>query len=879
MKSSSSDFSDRLPEIPDHEMLRRIGKGSYGEVWLARSVTGSMRAIKVVNRRDFEHEKTFEREFEGIKIFEPISRTHPGLVNVLHVGRNMDEGFYYYVMELADDKLSGSEIIPDKYIPRTLTSEIGDRQRLSMDECGEWGATLADALHHIHQSGLTHRDIKPSNVIFVEGIPKIADIGLVAVAGQRTFVGTEGFVPPEGPGDPKADIYSLGMVLYEMSSGKDRFDFPAISDPNGNEVERRKWRVLNDIICKACSTLARQRYDNAHKMSQDLLSLDKGFSFNAFIGKFTRALLLMGLVIIAIFTVLNFDFLGPFHIKQSEGPNGVLSNQSNATKEDNNEEIEKEEPTIGKDRFGNVRITSVPRGAKVFQVFEDGRNRLFKGTASPDYFESDVPIGRVIYELELEGYRVKPAEGIVENGETLLMGGHLEFYRPPIEGKKWRNSLGMKFSSLQASHVSKVPFPLIKFEEYIATLSEEVDYHKVELILPNEEPPVIYETALVGPQLAEVFFKWMTLEEQNKGYLAENQYYEIRVGVDHEKKDVIYGKDVFENRAPLFACVRTANYAALTLSSVPEGASVYINEKYEGKTELSLSGLTPNSIEVLFRLKGYRDEKRFIDLQASIDHPVSVKMRESKGANFAKEWKNSLGVPMLPLRENVMMSAWEIRVKDFDYYCSFTGKKPENKPEFPQENEHPVVSINRKEIEGFCKWLTEYERDKGQIGYNLRYELPTDKDWSLAAGLKFEEGSSPAQRDRLVKGVFPWGDKWPPEKETANIADLSALSWLPESSIVSSYKDGFSYTSPVASFDPNAKGFFDLAGNVWEWVKDSYGGESNFKKWSVARGGGYDSHLEEHFLSSYRNVHPFGQGGASYGFRIVLVMDAEGEKD
>ena len=70
---------------------------------------------------------------------------------------------------------------------------------------------------------------------------------------------------------------------------------------------------------------------------------------------------------------------------------------------------------------------------------------------------------------------------------------------------------------------------------------------------------------------------------------------------ENEKKDVIYGKDVFENRAPLFACVRTANYAALTLSSVPEGASVYINENYEGKTELSLSGLTPNSIEVLFR--------------------------------------------------------------------------------------------------------------------------------------------------------------------------------------------------------------------------------------------------------------------------------------
>ncbi|MDB4720570.1 SUMF1/EgtB/PvdO family nonheme iron enzyme [Verrucomicrobiales bacterium] len=879
MKSSSSDFSERLPVIPDHEMIRMIGKGSYGEVWLARSVTGSMRAIKVVNRKDFEYDRTFEREFEGIKIFEPISRTHPGLVNVLHVGRNMDDGFYYYVMELADDKVSKSEIVDDKYTPRTLASEIKDRQRVSMDECGEWGATMADALHHIHKSGLTHRDIKPSNVIFVDGIPKIADIGLVALSGQRTFVGTEGFVPPEGPGDPKADIYSFGMVLYEMSSGKDRFDFPAISDPNGNEMERRKWRSLNDIICKACATQARQRYENAYKMSQDLQSLDKGRASSTVVINFSRALLLMALVAIAIFSVSNINFFGPFHIEQIEGPDGVPTNGNDIITGGGDEEGEKKEPEIFENKFGNLRITSVPAGAKVFQVFEDGRKRLFKGIASPDYFEPEVPIGKVSYELELKDYRIKLAQGVVEINETLLLGGHLEFYKPPIEKQEWQNSLGMKFSSFQENHFSEVPFPLMKFEEYIESLPETVDYHKAQLILPNEDPAVVYETALVGPHLAEFFFKWMTLEEKNKGYLAENQYYELRVGVEHEKKDVVYGKDVFEDRAPLFAYVRTATYATLTLSSVPEGASVYINDKYQGQTGLSLSGLTPNPIEVLFRLKGYRDEKRWIDLQSSIDHPVSVKMRESEGVDFAKEWKNSLGIPMLPLRDDVMMSAWEIRVKDFDYFCSMTGEKRESKPKFAQDDKHPVVLVNRNQIDKFCKWLTEYERGKGQIGFNLRYELPTDKDWSFAAGLKIEEGSSPAERDRLVKGIFPWGENWPPEKEAVNIADLSALNWLSESAIVRSYEDGFSHTSPVGSFNPNDKGFYDLAGNVWEWVKDSYGGESNFKEWSVARGGGYDSHLEQHFLSSYRSVQPFGQRGASHGFRIVLVIDTQGENN
>lgn len=875
MKSSSSDFSERPPAIPDHEMIRRIGKGSYGEVWLARSVTGSMRAIKVVNRKDFEHDKTFEREFEGIKIFEPISRTHPGLVNVLHVGRNLDEGFYYYVMELADDKVGDSEIVDDKYTPRTLASEINDRQRLSMDECGEWGATMADALHHIHQSGLTHRDIKPSNVIFVDGIPKIADIGLVAVTGQRTFVGTEGFVPPEGPGDPKADIYSLGMVLYEMSSGKDRFDFPAISNPSGNEIERKKWRVLNDIICKACATQAKQRYDNAYKMSQDLLSLDKGREVSGILVKFSRVLLFTALVVIAIMSLTNFDLFGPFYIKQSKGPDAVPTNGNNEIKDDG----KGKGPTIVEDNFGYVRITSVPAGAKVFQVFEDGRKRLFKGIASPDYFESEVPIGKVNYELELDGYRVKSAQGIVEIDETLLLGGHLEFYKPPIEGKEWSNSLGMKFSYLREDHISEAPFPLMKFEEYTASLSEEVDYHKAQLILPKEEPEVAYETALVGPKIAEDFFKWLTLEERKKGYLSENQNYELRLGVEHEKRDVVFGKDVFEDRAPLFAYVRTATYATLILSSVPEGASVYINEKYEGKTGLEVSGLTPEPIEVLFRLKGYRDEKRLIDLQSNIDHPVSVKMRKSKGVDFAKEWKNSLGIPMLPLRDDIMMSAWEIRVKDFDYFCSITEKERESQPKFSQKDNHPVVLINRDQIDDFCKWLTEYERDKGLIGFNLRYELPSDKDWSFAAGLEAEEGSIPAERDRLVEGVFPWGNKWPPAKATANMADLSALSWLTESTIVRSYEDGFSHTSPVGSFDPNDKGFYDLAGNVWEWVKDSYGGESNFKAWAVARGGGYDSHLEQHFLSSYRSIKPLGPGNVSYGFRIVLVMDDYGEKN
>ena len=80
--------------------MRRIGEGSYGEVWLARSAVGTLRAVKIVYRKPFRRDHPFEREFKGIQKFEPISRSHEGRVDILQIGRG--ERYFYYVMELAD---------------------------------------------------------------------------------------------------------------------------------------------------------------------------------------------------------------------------------------------------------------------------------------------------------------------------------------------------------------------------------------------------------------------------------------------------------------------------------------------------------------------------------------------------------------------------------------------------------------------------------------------------------------------------------------------------------------------------------------------------------------------------------------------------------
>src|SRR5437867_13235452 len=104
ISGGGTNFED--PAIPDHTLLRRIGGGSYGEVWLARNVVGTWRAVKVVRRATFERAEHFEREFRGMQRFEPISRSHDGFVDILQIGRNDEAGYFYYVMELADPVIS-----------------------------------------------------------------------------------------------------------------------------------------------------------------------------------------------------------------------------------------------------------------------------------------------------------------------------------------------------------------------------------------------------------------------------------------------------------------------------------------------------------------------------------------------------------------------------------------------------------------------------------------------------------------------------------------------------------------------------------------------------------------------------------------------------
>lgn len=262
--------------VPDYELIKVIGAGSYGTAWLARSVTGIWRAIKIMKPGPAGSTRLVEREMAGITRFQQALPGEPRQLALLHVGR-LEDGGFYYVMELADDAGGAAEVDASTYVPLTLKEMQRRRGAISAREVLRLAIELSRALDGLHRRGLVHRDIKPSNIIFVQGVPKLADVGLVSSSDQViSSVGTRDYLPPEGTGHPAGDIYSLGKVLYELATGQPAMAFPRLP---AEAMERPDWpqlRRLNPIILRAAESVPADRPANAAALLAEFEAVPAG---------------------------------------------------------------------------------------------------------------------------------------------------------------------------------------------------------------------------------------------------------------------------------------------------------------------------------------------------------------------------------------------------------------------------------------------------------------------------------------------------------------------------------------------------------------------------------------------------------------------------
>ena len=177
------------------------------------------------------------------------------------------------------------------------------------------------------------------------------------------------------------------------------------------------------------------------------------------------------------------------------------------------------------------------------------------------------------------------------------------------------------------------------------------------------------------------------------------------------------------------------------------------------------------------------------------------------------------------------------------------------------------MDVNWNDAKAFCKWLTEQERADGIISKSQSYRLPTDAEWSMAVGLTGEAGSTPKEKNGIIKDVYPWGTSWPTPSGAGNYADKAYKIKHSTSKVIEGYDDGYVETSPVGSFAANQLGLYDMGGNVWQWCEDWF--DSDHKS-RVLRGASWCDSQSVGLLSSYRFKLAPDYRLVNFGFRVVL---------
>lgn len=257
-----------------YEILEKIGVGGMATVYKAKChVLNRFVAIKIL-KDEFTTDSDFIRRF-NTEAQAAASLTHPNIVSIYDVGN--EDNLYYIVMELIQGK--------------TLKEIITEDGKLSWKWSVNIAIQIASALEVAHKNNIIHRDIKPHNIIITEdGIAKVTDFGIAKAVSNSTItafgttIGSVHYFSPEhargGYTDAKSDLYSLGVVMYEMVTGRVPFDADtpvsvALKQVQEEPVDPITYAKdlpvsVNRIILKAMQKDPNLRYQNATEMLKDL---------------------------------------------------------------------------------------------------------------------------------------------------------------------------------------------------------------------------------------------------------------------------------------------------------------------------------------------------------------------------------------------------------------------------------------------------------------------------------------------------------------------------------------------------------------------------------------------------------------------------------
>jgi len=263
-----------------YELVEKIGSGGMADVYKAKCrVLKRWVAVKIL-KDEFVNDEEFLERFER-EAYAAASLNHPNIVSIYDVGR--EGNIHYIVMEYIDGI--------------TLKEYIRQNGALTWQEAADIAISVLSALHKAHRHGIIHRDIKPQNILMTsDNVPKVTDFGIARAVTTSTVtrkvdtVGSVHYSSPEqargGYTDEKSDIYSVGVTLFEMLTGRVPFDADNPVSVALKHIEEQPVKpseivpgipeTMDEIVMRAMKKSRSERYDSALQMIADLDHLKKG---------------------------------------------------------------------------------------------------------------------------------------------------------------------------------------------------------------------------------------------------------------------------------------------------------------------------------------------------------------------------------------------------------------------------------------------------------------------------------------------------------------------------------------------------------------------------------------------------------------------------
>jgi len=803
--------------LPQYEIERMLGRGGMGAVYMGRQRSLDRPvAIKILSSHLAGKDTSFVERFKN-EARAMAKLSHPGIVAVYEFGE-ASGGLLYIVMEFVE----GTDV----------GDMIARQGRLHSEHAMAITAHVCDALAYAHERGIIHRDIKPANIMLRnDGVVKVADFGLakVSTSSGETLgltqsgmaMGTPHFVAPEALTlgltiDHRADIYAVGVMLYQMLTGKlpqGLFELPSLQIPG---LDPR----YDGIIGKALREDREVRYPSVQEMRRDLDAIltQPVVKVEAAAEKAPAALttrarpqrapgqpyrppasqtrpapqpktsssVAFAMVFLLVLAgVTAFYFLG---MDRGQSVSSAVLPAQAGDWIDLLSLVDPQADTVsGKwtrvaDGLHGERLPD-GKGAQVLQLpYEPPEEYDFRVTHTT--LEGNVEISQILSAFDCQfiwgtasGQPEKWAGFNMVNGRPMMQSG---------AGVKLpaRRELNRRYESLVEVRRDRVT----GYVDGEKLVEWKTDYQDLSMDPPHAVP---------NPRALGIGIWW-----------SKTVFHEISV-----REVTGLGKVLSE---PDAAPVTTAPSPAAPVQATKD--KPFVNS-------LGMKFVPVPGTDILMCIH----ETRKGDYRSYA----------AKNANIDESWKNPnyLGIPV------------------------------------SSGDDHPVCNVSWDDAKSFCAWLS---KEEGRV---YRLPTDREWSMAVGIGGREDASLTPGTLNDKFPGEYVWGTQWPPPKGAGNYADTAAKEVFSELKTIEGYTDGFATSSPVMSFLPNTLGIYDLAGNVWEFCGDFFDKAQTIRVvrggcW------GDGGNFPRPFLATGRNGNKPEDRHYSRGFRCVLdLTDKPGTRD